>query len=247
MSGADAASPIADRLLEVSDLEVAYGAAPALWGVSIELHAGELLCIVGPNGAGKTTLINAIAGIQPTRGGRIVFAGRDITRLPPHRFCAAGIAIVPEGRRLFTAMTVRENLELGSYLPAAKARRRESLAEALALFPALESKLASPAGELSGGQQQMVAIARALMARPRLLLLDEPSLGLAPMIVEAVMDAVRRVNAEGVAVLLVEQNVAMAMAVADRAYVLEEGRIVVEGEPHALLARPEIQRAYLGV
>jgi branched-chain amino acid transport system ATP-binding protein len=247
MSGADAASPTADRLLEVSDLEVAYGAAPALWGVSIELRAGELLCIVGPNGAGKTTLINAIAGIQPTRGGRIVFAGRDITRLPPHRFCAAGIAIVPEGRRLFTAMTVRENLELGSYLPAAKARRRESLAEALALFPALESKLASPAGELSGGQQQMVAIARALMARPRLLLLDEPSLGLAPMIVEAVMDAVRRVNAEGVAVLLVEQNVAMAMAVADRAYVLEEGRIVDEGEPHALLARPEIQRAYLGV
>ncbi len=247
MSGADAASPTADRLLEVRDLEVAYGAAPALWGVSIELHAGELLCIVGPNGAGKTTLINAIAGIQPTRGGRIVFAGRDITRLPPHRFCAAGIAIVPEGRRLFTGMTVRENLELGSYLPAAKARRRESLAEALALFPALESKLASPAGELSGGQQQMVAIARALMARPRLLLLDEPSLGLAPMIVEAVMDAVRRVNADGVAVLLVEQNVAMAMAVADRAYVLEEGRIVVEGEPHALLARPEIQRAYLGV
>jgi branched-chain amino acid transport system ATP-binding protein len=247
MSGADAASPTSDRLLEVSDLEVAYGAAPALWGVSIELHAGELLCIVGPNGAGKTTLINAIAGIQPTRGGRIVFAGRDITRLPPHRFCAAGIAIVPEGRRLFTGMTVRENLELGSYLPAAKARRRESLAEALALFPALEAKLASPAGELSGGQQQMVAIARALMARPRLLLLDEPSLGLAPMIVEAVMDAVRRVNADGVAVLLVEQNVAMAMAVADRAYVLEEGRIVAEGEPHALLARPEIQRAYLGV
>jgi branched-chain amino acid transport system ATP-binding protein len=246
-AGASGAAPGGDRLLEVRDLQVAYGAAPALWGVTLEVRAGELLCIVGPNGAGKTTLINAIAGIQPARGGSIVFEGEDITRLPPHRFCAAGIAIVPEGRRLFTAMTVRENLELGSYLPAAKAHRRESLAAALALFPVLEAKLASPAGELSGGQQQMVAIARALMARPRLLLLDEPSLGLAPRVVDDVIAAVQRVNADGMAVLLVEQNVAMAMVIADRAYVLEEGRIVIEGEPQALLARPEIQRAYLGV
>jgi branched-chain amino acid transport system ATP-binding protein len=244
---AAAAPSVAEPLLEVRDLEVAYGAARALWGVSIEVCAGELLSIVGPNGAGKTTLINAIAGIQPVRAGRMVFAGRDITRLPPHRFCEAGIAIVPEGRRLFTGMTVRENLELGSYLPAARAQRRESLAAALALFPALEAKLASPAGELSGGQQQMVAIARALMARPRLLLLDEPSLGLAPLVVSAVFAAVQRVNDEGMAVLLVEQNVAMAMAIADRAYVLEEGCIIGEGEPQGLLARPEIQRAYLGV
>ena len=234
-------------LLEVHDLEVAYGAAPALWGVSIEVRAGELLCIVGPNGAGKTTLINAIAGVQRARAGRIVFAGQDITRLPPHRFCEVGIALVPEGRRLFTAMTVRENLELGSYLPAAKAHRRESLAAALALFPALEANLGRAAGELSGGQQQMVAIARALMARPRLLLLDEPSLGLAPLIVNDVLRAVQRVHDEGMAVLLVEQNVAMAMAVADRAYVLEEGRIALEDVPQALLARPEIQRAYLGL
>ncbi|HEV7577379.1 MAG TPA: ABC transporter ATP-binding protein [Caldimonas sp.] len=246
-AGAPGAGPGGERLLEVRDLQVAYGAAPALWGVTLEVRLGELLCIVGPNGAGKTTLINAIAGIQPARGGSIVFEGEDITRLPPHRFCAAGIAIVPEGRRLFTAMTVRENLELGSYLPAAKAHRRESLAAALALFPVLEAKLASPAGELSGGQQQMVAIARALMARPRLLLLDEPSLGLAPRVVDDVIAAVQRVNGDGMAVLLVEQNVAMAMAIADRAYVLEEGRIVIEGEPQALLARPEIQRAYLGV
>ncbi|MGZ5132533.1 MAG: ABC transporter ATP-binding protein [Caldimonas sp.] len=234
-------------MLEVRDLEVAYGAAPALWGVSLDVRAGEMVCVVGPNGAGKTTLINALAGILRTRGGRIAFEGQDITRLPPHRFCAAGIAVVPEGRRLFTGMSVLENLELGSYLPAARAGRRRSLDAALALFPALKEKLAAPAGELSGGQQQMVAIARALMARPRLLLLDEPSLGLSPLIVHDVFAAIRQINDEGVSVLLVEQNVATAMAVSDRAYVLEEGRIVAEGQPEALLARPEIQRAYLGV
>ncbi len=234
-------------MLEVRDLQVSYGAAPALWGVSLDVQAGEMLCVVGPNGAGKTTLINAIAGILRTRGGTIAFEGRDITQLPPHRFCAAGIAIVPEGRRLFTGMSVLENLELGSYLPEAKAHRQASLDAALALFPALVEKLASPAGELSGGQQQMVAIARALMARPRLLLLDEPSLGLSPLIVHDVFAAIRKINDEGVSVLLVEQNVVMTMAISDRACVLEEGRIVAEGEPQALLARPEIQRAYLGV
>jgi len=234
-------------MLELHDVQVAYGAAPALWGVSLEVRTGELLCVVGPNGAGKTTLINAIAGIQRTRSGCIVFEGRDITALPPHRFCEAGIAIVPEGRRLFTGMSVLENLELGSYLPAAKTHRKQSLEEALALFPALKEKLASPAGELSGGQQQMVAIARALMARPRLLLLDEPSLGLSPRIVHDMFAAIRRINAEGLSVLLVEQNVVMAMEVSTRAYVLEEGRIVADGAPDDLLARPEIQRAYLGV
>ena len=234
-------------MLEVHDLQVAYGAAPALWGVSLAMREHELLCVVGPNGAGKTTLINTLAGIQRARSGRIVFEGRDITALAPHRFIEAGIAIVPEGRRLFTGMTVLENLELGSYLPAAKSQRRESLDSVLALFPALKAKLASPAGELSGGQQQMVAIARALMARPRLLLLDEPSLGLSPLIVHDMFAAIRRINAEGVTVLLVEQNVVMAMEVASRAYVLEEGRVVADGSPAELLARPEIQRAYLGV
>jgi len=234
-------------MLDVHDLEVWYGAAPALWGVSLTLRAGELLAVVGPNGAGKTTLINALCGIERARAGRIVVDGVDVTRLPAHRFCAAGIAVVPEGRRLFTAMTVRENLELGSHLPRARAKRAESLAAALELFPALAEKLASPAGELSGGQQQMVAIARALMARPRLLLLDEPSLGLSPLIVTDMFDAVRRINAQGVSVLLVEQNVEVALSLSDRAYVLEEGRIVAEGEPGDLLARPEIQRAYLGV
>ena len=234
-------------MLELHDLQVAYGAASALWGVSLELRAHELLCVVGPNGAGKTTLINTVAGLQRARSGRIVFEGRDITALPAHRYCEAGIAIVPEGRRLFTGMTVLENLELGSYLPAAKAQRAQSLEAALALFPALKAKLASPAGELSGGQQQMVAIARALMARPRLLLLDEPSLGLSPLIVHDMFAAIRGINADGMAVLLVEQNVTMAMQVASRAYVLEEGRVVASGSPDELLARPEIQRAYLGV
>lgn len=233
-------------MLDVHDLQVAYGAAPALWGVSLHLSERELLCVVGPNGAGKTTLIHTLAGILRARGGRIVLEGRDTTAWPAHRFCEAGIAIVPEGRRLFAGMSVRENLEMGSLVPAAKALRRQSMASVLALFPALEAKLASPASELSGGQQQMVAIARALMARPRLLLLDEPSLGLSPLIVHEMFAAIRRVNADGMSVLLVEQNVAMAMQVAHRAYVLEEGRIVAEGTPDQLLARPEIQRAYLG-
>jgi len=234
-------------MLEVRDLQVAYGAAQALWSVSLEVREGELLCVVGPNGAGKTTLIHTIAGMLRARSGRIWLDGRDITQLPAHRFCDAGIALVPEGRRLFTGMSVLENLELGSYLPKAKAERRESLAQVIDLFPVIQEKLASPAGELSGGQQQMVAIARALMARPRLLLLDEPSLGLSPRIVHDMFAAIRRINAGGMSVLLVEQNVVMAMEISQRAYVLEEGRVVAEGAPQELLSRPEIQRAYLGV
>jgi branched-chain amino acid transport system ATP-binding protein len=234
-------------MLEVRELQVSYGAAPALWGVSFELRERELLCIVGPNGAGKTTLVNTLSGMLRARAGRIVFEGRDITALAPHRFCEAGIAVVPEGRRLFGAMSVRENLEIGSLLAAAKARRRESLDAVLALFPALEPKLAQAAGELSGGQQQMVAIGRALMARPRLLLLDEPSLGLSPLIVGEMFGAIARVHAEGTSVLLVEQNVATALRVADRACVLEEGRIVAEGTPDGLMQRDEIRLAYLGV
>jgi branched-chain amino acid transport system ATP-binding protein len=234
-------------MLDVRDLQVAYGQAAALWGVTFTMQPKELLCVVGPNGAGKTTLINTLAGVLRARGGRIDFEGRDITALPPHRYCEAGIALVPEGRRLFGSMSVLENLELGSLVPAAKARRAQSLEAVLALFPALKVKLEQAAAELSGGQQQMVAIGRALMARPRLLLLDEPSLGLSPLIVGEVFNAIRRVNAEGTAVLLVEQNVSMALRVADRAYVLEEGRMVAEGTPDSLLQRDEIRRAYLGL
>jgi branched-chain amino acid transport system ATP-binding protein len=234
-------------MLDVRDLQVSYGQAAALWGVTFTVRPKELLCVVGPNGAGKTTLINTLAGVLRARGGRIEFEGRDITALPPHRFCEAGIALVPEGRRLFGSMSVLENLEIGSLVPAAKSRRAQSLEAVLALFPALKVKLEQAAAELSGGQQQMVAIGRALMARPRLLLLDEPSLGLSPLIVGEVFNAIRRVNAEGTAVLLVEQNVSMALRVADRAYVLEEGRMVAEGTPDTLMQRDEIRRAYLGI
>jgi branched-chain amino acid transport system ATP-binding protein len=234
-------------MLEVDGLQVRYGAAPALWDVSLTVGEAELVCVVGPNGAGKTTLINAIAGVQPVDGGTLRLKGRDITRLASHRFCAAGIAIVPEGRRLFTSMTVRDNLELGSFVAQAKRHRAQTLAQVLALFPVLEQKLGDPAGALSGGQQQMVAIGRALMARPQLLLLDEPSLGLAPAIVLDMFRAIREINAQGTSVLLVEQNVAMAMELATRAYVMEEGRIVAEGLAAELMSRPEIRRAYLGL
>jgi branched-chain amino acid transport system ATP-binding protein len=234
-------------MLELESIRVAYGQATALWDVSLSIGKGELLCVVGPNSAGKSTLINAIAGLHRICAGRMGFDGEDISRLAPHRFCARGIALVPEGRRLFTEMTVRENLELGSYLPAARAQRARSMERVCALFPVLAEKLAHPAGSLSGGQQQMVAIGRALMAQPRLLLLDEPSLGLAPSIVIDMFDAIRRIHAEGIAVLLVEQNVSMALDVAQRAAVLEEGRIVALGQPDELMARPELRRAYLGL
>ncbi len=233
-------------MLDVAGIRVGYGVATALWDVTLTVGDGELVCVVGPNGAGKTTLIDAIAGLNPIRAGRLSIAGRDVSRLPAHRYCAAGVAIVPESRRLFATMTVRENLELGSYVARAKRHRARSLAEVCALFPAIAEKLDRPAGSLSGGQQQMVAIGRALMARPRLLLLDEPSLGLAPLIVIAVFDAIRTINADGIAVLLVEQNVTMAMGLAHRAYVLDEGRVVAEGTPASLASHPEIARAYLG-
>ena len=211
------------------------------------MRPGELVCVVGPNGAGKTTMINAIAGRQRIREGSLRFNGQDITRLASHRFCDAGIAIVPEGRRLFTQMTVLDNLELGSFIAKARQHRKASLELVLALFPALKVKLRSPAGALSGGQQQMVAIGRALMARPGLLLLDEPSLGLAPAIVLDMFQAIRRINSQGTSVLLVEPNVAMAMALAPRAHVMEEGRIVAHGQASELLRRPEIQKACLGI
>ncbi|WP_372659057.1 ABC transporter ATP-binding protein [Hydrogenophaga sp.] len=234
-------------MLEVRSISVSYGAAPALWDIDLDVAQGELVCVVGPNGAGKTTLINAVAGLHRVGGGRIRYQGEDITQLPPHRFCDRGIALVPEGRRLFTQMSVLDNLELGSFIRRAKVQRRQTLEHVLALFPALKAKLQQPAGSLSGGQQQMVAIGRGLMARPGLLLLDEPSLGLSPLVVQDMFNAIRQINQEGTSILLVEQNVSMAMALAQRAYVVEEGRISMQGSASELLQSPAIQRAYLGL
>jgi branched-chain amino acid transport system ATP-binding protein len=233
-------------MLEVERLEVAYGDATALWDVSLTVGERELVSVVGPNGSGKTTLINAIAGLLPSRGGRLWFGGEDLTRLAPHAVSSLGIAIVPEGRRLFTGMTVEENLEIGCYAPGARPARMERLARVYEMFPVLRARRRQAAGTLSGGEQQMVAIGRALMAGPRLLLLDEPSLGLAPAIVDQVFGVVESLHRAGTAVLLVEQGVARAMAVATRAYVLAEGRIVSGGTPAQLLQEPHIRSAYLG-
>jgi branched-chain amino acid transport system ATP-binding protein len=234
-------------VLEARNLSIAYGDAPAVWDASLAVGDGELVAVIGPNGAGKTTLISAIAGLLRWRQGELRFDGVDLAMVAPHRICRHGIALVPEGRRLFAKMTVEDNLELGGYRPEARRVRAESLERVYGYFPLLRERRHQAAGSLSGGQQQMVAIGRALMARPRLLLLDEPSLGLAPAFVDALFEIVRAIHAEGVAVLLVEQNVARALEVADRAYVLEEGRIVADGPPAALLRETRIQEAYLGV
>ena len=233
-------------MLELEGVRIAHGSATAIWDVSLRIGQGELVCVVGPNGAGKTTLINAVAGLNRVAAGSLRMDGEDLVGLPSHRFCDRGIAIVPEGRRLFAGLSVREHLELGSYRKAARAGRAASLERVLEVFPALKERQKALAGTLSGGQQQMVAIGRALMAQPRLLLLDEPSLGLAPSIVLEMFGVIRDINRAGMAVLLVEQNVAMALELAARAYVLEEGRIAVEGSPGELLASPHIRRAYLG-
>ncbi len=231
-------------MLEAERLLVAYGDATALWDVSLSVGPGELVSVVGPNGSGKTTLINVIAGLLRVRAGRLRFHGEDLTRLAPHEVSGHGIAIVPEGRRLFAGMTVEENLEIGCYARGARAARGARLARVYAMFPVLRARRRRPAGTLSGGEQQMVAIGRALMAGPHLLLLDEPSLGLAPSIVDRVFEAIETLHQEGVAVLLVEQNVAKALAT--RAYVLAEGRIVADGPTAELLREPHIRSAYLG-
>jgi len=233
-------------MLEVDSLRVGYGDAVAVWDVSLAMGERELVTVVGPNGAGKTTLINALAGLLPIRGGTLRLGGVDLGRVPPHHFCLHGVALVPEGRRLFGSMTVEENLEMGCYARAARAHRSRSLDRVYGLFPILGERKRQLAGSLSGGQQQMVAIGRALMARPRLLLLDEPSLGLAPAIADSVFEVVAAIHGDGVAVLLVEQNVAAALAIAARAYVLEQGRIVASGPAQELAQDPRIREAYLG-
>jgi branched-chain amino acid transport system ATP-binding protein len=208
---------------------------------------GEVVAVIGPNGAGKTTLVNTIAGLQRARAGTLAFDGADLRSVRSHLVCRHGIALVPEGRRLFTRMSVEENLEMGAYRGEARRRRTETLEHVYGLFPILGQRRRQLAGSLSGGQQQMVAIGRALMARPRLLLMDEPSLGLAPAVVDLLFEIARAIQREGVAILLVEQNVARALEVASRAYVLAEGRIVAEGPAGALRDDPRIRQAYLGL
>jgi branched-chain amino acid transport system ATP-binding protein len=234
-------------LLEARGLSVAYGDAPAIWDASLAVGEGEVVAVIGPNGAGKTTLVNTIAGLQRARAGTLAFDGADLRSVRSHLVCRHGIALVPEGRRLFTRMSVEENLEMGAYRGEARRRRTETLEHVYGLFPILGQRRRQLAGSLSGGQQQMVAIGRALMARPRLLLMDEPSLGLAPAVVDLLFEIARAIQREGVAILLVEQNVARALEVASRAYVLEEGRIVAEGPAGALRDDPRIRQAYLGL
>ncbi len=234
-------------MLKVNGLSVAYGGLHALSGVSLEVSEAEFVTLVGPNGAGKTTLMRAICGAAPVSGGSIEYRGRAIDALPPHARARLGIAHVPEGRRVFASLTVQENLELGAYRAPARRGRAEALAGVFELFPVLHQRRRQLAGSLSGGEQQMLAIGRGLMARPDLLLLDEPSQGLGPRIVENIFEAIARIRRERrLTILLVEQRVVEALELCDRGYVLETGRLVLEGGREALLADPRVQHAYLG-
>jgi branched-chain amino acid transport system ATP-binding protein len=233
-------------LLEIRGLRSGYGAVEVLRGIDCEIRPGEIVALLGSNGAGKSTLNNTICGLLPAAAGRVVFDGEDYTRAPATRAVAAGLIQVPEGRRVFPNLTVRENLELGAYLRG-KANRARNLERSLVLFPRLAERMGQRAATLSGGEQQMLAIGRGLMAEPRLLILDEPSLGLAPLLVEELFAFIKRLNGEGLAILLVEQNVGQSLEIADRAYVLENGAIRFQGTPGELLHNPELKRAYLGV
>jgi branched-chain amino acid transport system ATP-binding protein len=241
------AVPAAGPLFEVQDLDTGYGAVQVLWDVSLEVHPGEVVACIGPNGAGKSTLLRTVSGLLRPWCGSVRFDGREITALSAERIVGLGIAHVPQGRRLFPDLSVRENLLLGAYTRRDRAGVAEDLRRVLELFPVLAERLALSANQLSGGEQQMAAISRALMAHPRLLLIDEPSLGLAPIAVQALMGVVDRLRAEGTSVLLVEQDVAVALHHADRGYVIETGRVALEDTAEALLNNPKVQGAYLGL
>ena len=232
-------------LLEVTDLRTRYGSIEALKGISLTVAEGEVVTLIGSNGAGKTTTLRSISGLTPASAGKIVFAGEEITRVPAHEIVGRGIALAPEGRHCFARMTVRENLDLGAH------RRRgpeiaEDLARVYELFPVLKERTRQKAGTMSGGEQQMLAIGRALMARPKLMLLDEPSMGIAPILVERIYERIAEINQQGTTILLVEQNANFALDVSKRGYVLETGKVVMTDESASLRTNPEVQKAYLG-
>ncbi|WP_298013377.1 ABC transporter ATP-binding protein [uncultured Castellaniella sp.] len=233
-------------MLEVRDLESCYGRIQALKGISLDVFKGELVALVGANGAGKTTFLRALSGIQPMSAGRIRFAGQDLSRVRADRRVRAGICHSPEGRQVFGPLSIEDNLRLGAYLRSAD-QVDEDLERVYAMFPVLREKRRLPAGTLSGGQQQMLAISRALMGRPRLLLLDEPSMGLAPLLVEEVFNVIRTLKARGITILLVEQNAFAALGIADRAYVLETGQIVLSGTGQDMIRNEQVRAAYLGM
>jgi len=233
-------------MLTLENISVSYGAIRALKGVSMHVEQGEVVTLIGANGAGKTTTLRTITGLLEPAEGRILFEGQEISGKPTHQLVARGISMSPEGRGVFANLTVRENLQMGAYLKKNKAEIAEDLARGFRMFPRLKERESQKAGTLSGGEQQMLAMARALMSRPRLLLLDEPSLGLAPLVVHTIFEAIDEIRGEGTTILLVEQNAHAALGHSDRAYVLETGRIVMEGPSKELAADPRIKEAYLG-
>jgi branched-chain amino acid transport system ATP-binding protein len=239
---AEAAAPV----LEVEDVHTFYGSIEALKGISLEVRDGEIVTLIGANGAGKTTMLRSINGLNHPRTGRIVFQGDDITTMPPHRIVRRGISQSPEGRKLFPRMSVTENLEMGAFQRADRTEIREDMERVFTLFPRLAERKTQNAGTMSGGEQQMLAMGRALMARPRLLLLDEPSMGLAPIFVEKIFEIVREINEQGTPILLVEQNALMALDTADRGYVLETGRIALADDAKSLRENEQVRKTYLG-
>ncbi|CAM5625946.1 ABC transporter ATP-binding protein [Mycolicibacterium aubagnense] len=238
---------MANRLLEVTDLEVAYGDVRALWGVSIHVDAGSVVAIVGANGAGKTTLLKAVSGLIPAKRGEIKLSGTSLLGRLPEDIARLGIAHVPEGRGLFRQMTVLENLELGAFQPKARVNMKRALEKAYELFPRLKERTGQKAGSLSGGEQQMLAIARATMSEPSLLILDEPSIGLSPLVVQQMFQLIEALHKQGVTILLVEQNIHQALKIADYAFVLKTGELAMQGTGAELIADPEVQKAYMGV
>jgi branched-chain amino acid transport system ATP-binding protein len=233
-------------LLEISDLSVFYGSVQALKGVNLSVPKGSIVCLIGANGAGKSTVLRAISGLKRPSAGQILLEGKPLIGVPPHEVVGLGVVQCPEGRGIFPNLTVEENLDLGAYARKDREGIQRDLARAFDLFPRLAERRSQTAGTLSGGEQQMLAIGRALLARPQLLLLDEPSLGLAPQVTELIFETIRRINREGTTLLLVEQNAQMALEVSQRAYVLETGCILLEGEASKVLADPRVKQAYLG-